>query len=53
MDARGFDSGVPRTYARHPEFGAADWAMLAGAALLSAAALTAAVVTGLFQPIIG
>jgi energy-coupling factor transport system permease protein len=53
MDARGFDSGVPRTYARRQEFRAADWALLAGAALLSAAALSISVAAGLFTPIIG
>ncbi|AGZ39897.1 energy-coupling factor transporter transmembrane component T family protein [Actinoplanes friuliensis] len=53
MDARGFDSDTPRTYARRQVFGAADWLLLAGAALLSAGALTASVLTGLFRPIIG
>lgn len=53
MDARGFDSGAPRTYARRQFFGRADWALLIGAAVLSAAALTASVLAGLFQPIIG
>jgi energy-coupling factor transport system permease protein len=53
MDARGFDSGVPRTFARRQVFGAADWALLAGAAALSAAALATSVALGLFRPIIG
>jgi energy-coupling factor transport system permease protein len=53
MDARGFDSGAARTYARTQTFGAADWALLAGAGALSAAALTASVLTGLFNPITG
>jgi energy-coupling factor transport system permease protein len=53
MDARGFDSGLPRTYARRQTFGAADTALLIGAAVLSAAALTTSVLTGLFHPIIG
>ncbi len=53
MDARGFDSDTPRTYARRQRFGPADWALLAGATALSAAALSASVVTGLFTPIIG
>jgi energy-coupling factor transport system permease protein len=53
MDARGFDAGTPRTYARRQVFRPADWALLAGAAALSAAALTASVLTGLFDPIIG
>jgi len=53
MDARGFDSGMPRTYARRQRFGRADAALLIGAGLLSAAALTTSVLTGLFDPIIG
>jgi energy-coupling factor transport system permease protein len=53
MDARGFDSGAPRTFARRQVFGAADWALLAGAATLSAATLAASIATGLFRPIIG
>jgi energy-coupling factor transport system permease protein len=53
MDARGFDSRVPRTSARRQHFGPADWALMAGAAALAAGALTVSVVTGLFTPIIG
>jgi energy-coupling factor transport system permease protein len=53
MDARGFDSGTPRTYARRQVFGRADAALLIGAALLSAAALTTSVLAGVFRPIIG
>jgi energy-coupling factor transport system permease protein len=53
MDARGFDSGVPRTIARRQRFGRADAALLAGAAALSAATLSTSVATGLFTPIIG
>jgi energy-coupling factor transport system permease protein len=53
MDARGFDSGLPRTYARRQRFVPADTALLIGAALLSAAALTTTIVLGLFRPIIG
>jgi energy-coupling factor transport system permease protein len=53
MDARGFDAGVPRTYARRQVFTRADAALLVAAALLSAAALTASVLAGLFRPIIG
>jgi energy-coupling factor transport system permease protein len=52
MDARGFDSGLPRSYARPQHFRWPDALLLAGAALLSGAALTAGVLTGLFQPII-
>jgi energy-coupling factor transport system permease protein len=53
MDARGFDSGVPRTYARRQHFVAADTALLAGAVVLSALTLTTTVALGLFRPIIG
>jgi energy-coupling factor transport system permease protein len=53
MDARGFDSTVPRTYARVQVFGPADAALLAGTALLAAAVLTVTVLAGAFHPIIG
>lgn len=53
MDARGFDSGLPRTYARRQSFGWPDAALVLGAALLAGAALTASVVTGVFRAIIG
>lgn len=51
MDARGFDSGTPRTTARLQHFGRADTALVAGAVLLAAAALTASVLTGAFNPL--
>ena len=53
MDARGFDSGLPRTYARRQHFRAADVALLIGATALGAAALTVSVLVGTFRPIIG
>ena len=53
MDARGFDSGIPRTYARRQHFRAADVALLAGAAAVSTAALTVSVLLGTFRPLIG
>jgi energy-coupling factor transport system permease protein len=53
MDARGFDSGVPRTHARRQPFTRADAALLIGAAALAAAALTTTITVGLFHPIIG
>ncbi|GAB1690108.1 energy-coupling factor transporter transmembrane component T family protein [Krasilnikovia sp. M28-CT-15] len=53
MDARGFDSGVPRTYARRQVFGIADAALLAGAAVLAGAILAVSVLTGVFRPVIG
>jgi energy-coupling factor transport system permease protein len=53
MDARGFDSGVPRTVARRQAFRRADTALLIAAIALSAGILTVSVVTGLFRPLIG
>ena len=53
MDARGFDSGTPRTYARQQPFGRADAALMIGAALVSTAALTTSILIGVFRPIIG
>jgi energy-coupling factor transport system permease protein len=53
MDARGFDSGTPRTYARRQSFGRADVALMVGAALVSTAALTTSILIGVFRPIIG
>jgi len=52
MDARGFDSGLPRTHARRQTFGRADTALLVGAGLLATAFLATSVLTGLFHPII-
>jgi energy-coupling factor transport system permease protein len=53
MDARGFDSGLPRTIARPQHFGPADWLLLAGGVLLVALALTVSVATGVFSPLLG
>jgi energy-coupling factor transport system permease protein len=53
MDARGFDSGLPRTHARRQIFRPADTALLLGAVALSAAALGTTIALGLFRPIIG
>jgi len=52
MDARGFDSGAPRTVARPQHFGPADWLLILGGALLVAAAITASVITGVFSPLL-
>jgi energy-coupling factor transport system permease protein len=51
MDARGFDSGLPRTSARRQHFGGADAALIAGACAAAAIALAASVATGAFQPL--
>jgi energy-coupling factor transport system permease protein len=53
MDARGFDSGLPRTYARSQVFTRADTTLLVVAAVLAAAALTTTILLGLFRPIVG
>ncbi|MGY1803139.1 energy-coupling factor transporter transmembrane component T family protein [Blastococcus sp. SYSU D00922] len=51
MDARGFDSGVPRTNARGSRLHARDACFVAGAVLVCAAAVTLSVVTGSWSPI--
>ena len=53
MDARGFDSGLPRTFARRQVWRPADTALLLGAVVLSTAALGTTIALGLFRPIIG
>ncbi|GAA0548940.1 energy-coupling factor transporter transmembrane component T [Paractinoplanes ferrugineus] len=52
MDARGFDSGVPRTYARRQVFTRADVALMAGAIGLAALILGTTITLGLFRSII-
>jgi energy-coupling factor transport system permease protein len=46
MDARGFDSGRPRTYARKQHFSTADAALILGACVLMAVAFGTAVLLG-------
>ena len=53
MDARGFDSGVPRTIARPQRFGAADWALVTAAAGAAALALGTSLALGTFRPLLG
>ncbi|MFV2102621.1 energy-coupling factor transporter transmembrane component T family protein [Micromonospora sp. LOL_024] len=53
MDARGFDSGVPRTFARRQHFGAADWLLVAGATAVAGTALAISITLGTFRPLIG
>nr|WP_232534361.1 energy-coupling factor transporter transmembrane component T [Plantactinospora sp. KBS50] len=53
MDARGFDSRIPRTVARPQRFGPADAFLVAGAAALAAAAVTVSVLVGTFRPLLG
>jgi energy-coupling factor transport system permease protein len=53
MDARGFDSGVPRGYARVARFGRADAALVAGAALVAVLVLVPGIALDLFRPLLG
>ena len=53
MDARGFDSGLPRTYARRQVFGGLDLLLVIGAGTLSAGALTTSILLGVFRPLLG
>ncbi|GAB3229396.1 hypothetical protein GCM10027447_22650 [Glycomyces halotolerans] len=48
MDARGFDSDVPRTYARAQRMRPADWLVLAGAVAVAAAAVAISLAYGAF-----
>ncbi|HEX8632001.1 MAG TPA: energy-coupling factor transporter transmembrane component T [Catenuloplanes sp.] len=52
MDARGFDSGVPRTAARRQHFGAADTALVVGAFAVAVLALTVSILLGTFRPLL-
>jgi len=51
MDARGFDSAVPRTYARKQVFSKSDWLLIVGAVALTATVLATTVLTGQFRAI--
>jgi energy-coupling factor transport system permease protein len=53
MDARGFDSGAPRTYARRQSFGGADAALVGGAVCVAGLALAVSVAAGAFRPLLG
>jgi energy-coupling factor transport system permease protein len=51
MDARGFDSGRPRTVARRRRFTRADTALVAGAAAVVALVLAVSVAAGAYHPV--
>ncbi|SFF03568.1 energy-coupling factor transporter transmembrane component T family protein [Blastococcus tunisiensis] len=51
MDARGFDSGVPRTNARGSRLHRRDAAFVAGAVVVCGVAVTLSVLTGAWSPI--
>ncbi|HEY3010249.1 MAG TPA: energy-coupling factor transporter transmembrane component T [Micromonosporaceae bacterium] len=53
MDARGFDSGLPRTVARPQRFGPADAALIVGGAAVGALAIAVSLAVGAFRPILG
>lgn len=53
MDARGFDSGAPRTFARRQSFGAADAALVVGAVCVAALSLGVSLAAGAFRPLLG
>jgi energy-coupling factor transport system permease protein len=52
MDARGFDSGVPRTNARGSRLHLRDAVFLAGTAAVCAAAVTVSVLAGAWHPVL-
>lgn len=52
MDARGFDSTVPRTIARPQRFTAADTLFVAGALAVGALAVAISLTLGTFQPLL-
>jgi energy-coupling factor transport system permease protein len=52
MDARGFDSGVPRTSARVQRFGRPDAALIAGAIAVAALALAISIHQRTFLPLL-
>jgi len=52
MDARGFDSEIPRTHAREQRMGRADWVLIALAAAVCAAAVGISLAYGTFTTLI-
>lgn len=51
MDARGFASGAPRSFARQQRFGMADALLIAAAVALGCAGIAASVSVGTFDPL--
>ena len=52
MDARGFDSGIPRTNARGSRLHRRDAAFVVGTALVCSVAVTLSVLAGAWSPIL-
>lgn len=52
MDARGFDSGLPRTAARTQTVTATDWWLVAGCAAVALAAAAVSVALGTWRPLL-
>ncbi|HYP72544.1 MAG TPA: energy-coupling factor transporter transmembrane component T, partial [Microbacterium sp.] len=53
MEARGFGAPVPRTWARTSTFGGREWALVAIGAAISTIAVTASVLAGTWNFILG
>ena len=51
MDARGFDSGIPRTNARGSRLHPRDAAFVVGTVVVCAAAVALSVLTGAWDPV--
>jgi energy-coupling factor transport system permease protein len=51
MDARGFDSGIPRTNARGSRLHPRDAGFVAGTVAVCAAAVATSVLTGAWDPV--
>ena len=53
MDARGFDSTGPRTFARAAIVTPADWCLVTASLLVTACAVALSVTTGAWRPVLG
>jgi energy-coupling factor transport system permease protein len=52
MEARGFDSGRPRTAAREQRFDRGDGVLVVASAMVTVAAVALSVVTGAWDPLL-
>jgi energy-coupling factor transport system permease protein len=53
MDARGFDAGLDRSFARQQRMRAGDWVLLAAAVAVAAAATGTSLAVGVWRPLLG